>query len=361
MFARLSRRWSFPMLVDELVFSVEEEPYRWRDVILAAAEAGEWHAAMTRARHGAACVKHAEVTGDPLAPGALDAAGREFRYARDLVTAASMEAWLARWGLSAKDWTGHIRRALQRARWLAMLDVLAERYPLGNDEATRIALIDAVCTGDLFRWARGLAGRAAAARAVATDGSEEPADNLLDERVIQEALVSATLLGTDTALLEDAMRRIQRVDHSFERFRATHITEPALHDFVGSRQLDWVRFDCRIMAFPEVGMAAEAALLLREDGEGFTGVYSVAHTLPRAAHFFFDEIDGPMRDQFLGAQRGDLVGPVQTGDEYALYLIEEKTLPSARDPRVRARAEEAVLKHALDQQVDRRVHWHVTP
>jgi hypothetical protein len=88
---------------------------------------------------------------------------------------------------------------------------------------------------------------------------------------------------------------------------------------------------------------------------------SAARTLPRAARFFFDEIDGPVRDQFLRAKRGDLVGPVQTGNEYALYLIEDKVLPSARDPQVRRRAEEGVLQHALDQQLDRRVQWHVSP
>lgn len=351
------------MLADELVFSVEEEPYRWRDVILAAAGRGDWHAAERRARHGAACVKHAEATGDTLSPNALEVAGREFRYARDLVTAASMEAWLARWGITAREWTGHIRRELQRARWTAMLDVLAERYPLSNEDATRITLIDAVCGGDLNRWARALAGRAAAARAVAGKGerSSVPTDGPFDLRAMEEALASSAILGADTTSLVESARRIQQLDQSFERFRKTQITEPALEDYIGSRQLDWVRFDCRIMAFPEVGMAAEAALLLREDGEGFTGVYSVAHTLPRAARFFFDEIDGHVRDQFLRAKRGDLVGPVQTGNEYALYLIEEKALPNVRDPQVRRRAEEGVLQHALDQQLDRRVQWHVAP
>ena len=83
------------MLTDALVFSVEGEPYRWRDVILSAVRWGGWHALETQVREGAAAVKHAEATAQPLPDGALDAEGREFRYALVLVSARSMEEWLA--------------------------------------------------------------------------------------------------------------------------------------------------------------------------------------------------------------------------------------------------------------------------
>ena len=130
-----------------------------------------------------------------------------------------------------------------------------------------------------------------------------------------------------------------------------------MQDYLSSRQLDWVRFDCRVMAFPDRGMAAEAALLLREDGERFTSVYQVAHTAPRAAQFFLDQIDVSVRGYFLGSRSGDLIGPVRMDDEYVLYEVEERVVPTLRDAAVRRRAEDGVLRDALDQQIERRVRW----
>ena len=165
------------------------------------------------------------------------------------------------------------------------------------------------------------------------------------------------LWGDDPAKLHATARRLRGLDESLNGFRAALLTERAVKDYVTARQLDWVRFDCRVMAFPDEGMAAEAALLLREDGEGFTRVYQVAHTEPRAAQFFLDQIDDSMRDHFLGSRPGDLIGPVRIDDEYVLYQVEEKVLPTIRDADVRRRAEDGVLHNALGQQLERRVHW----
>ena len=65
-------------------------------------------------------------------------------------------------------------------------------------------------------------------------------------------------------------------------------------------------------------------------------------------------------DQFLAARTGDLVGPAFVNNEYVLYLIQDKVLPTVRDPEVRRRAEEGVLQHVLRQQLDQRVRWHVS-
>ena len=99
-------------------------------------------------------------------------------------------------------------------------------------------------------------------------------------------------------------------------------------------------------------------MLLREDGEGFTGVYRAAHAEPRRAHFLLDRIDAAHRDRFLGAQSGDLVGPMRDGDEFVLYLVERKALPTTSDPEIRQLAERGVLEHALQQQLDHHVEWH---
>ena len=348
------------MLVDALVFSVEGESYYWRDVILSAVQRGDWRAVEKRTRQGAASVRHADASGSPLSSGALETAARDFRYAHDLVTAESMEEWLQRHELSVQDWTAYLRRDRQRALWSSDFDDLLVRYPISDEEAVRLTLVEVMCSSELDAWARSLAGRAAAhafvvgtassTGAAVAHSSEEQAEPL-------HAFPLTVLWGEGPAELDATARRLQRLDTSLNGFRAALLTERAVQDYVSARQLDWVRFDCRVMAFPDQGMAAEAALLLREDGEGFTSVYQVAHTEPKISKFFLDQIDDSMRDHFLGSRPGDVIGPVHVDNEYVLYQIEEKVLPTVRDADVRRRAEDGVLNKALDQQVERRVNW----
>lgn len=344
------------MQADAIVFSMEEEPYRWRDVILAAVRRGDWHVAERRTREGAAAVSHAESTDDPLPSDAIDEAGREFRYERDLITAETMEDWLAKRDLSVGDWAGHLERQLERTRWSDDLDALVARHPLADDEAARLTLIDVTCSGDLRKWAQTLAAHAAvhSRMAPATEATLERS-SITPSRTVEAV---AALLDMDGEKVLETTRRLEHVEDSFDRFRNAQLTDRALQDFIGQRQLDWVRFDCRVMSFPEESMAAEAALMLREDDEGFTGVYSIAHAEPKTARFFLDEVDGPLRERFLGASAGDLLGPVRLGDEYVIYEIEEKHLPTAKDPEVRKRAEEGVLTSALNRKADGSVQWH---
>lgn len=347
------------MLADALVFSVEGEPYCWRDVILSAVQRGDWAAVERRTREGAACLQHAEATGSARPAGMLEAAGREFRYAHDLVTAQSMEEWLQHHDLTVADWTGYLRRDLQRAGVTAGLDELVARYPISDEAAVRLTLIEAMCSSALDEWASALAERAAAHAFVRASASTAVGDgNAPLEQLDTRPLT--VLWGDDPATLQAAVQRLGRLDESLNRFRATLLTERAVHDYVSSRQLDWIRFECRVMAFPNEGMAAEAALLLREDGEGFTGVYQAAHAVPRATEFFLDEIEDSVRDHFMGSRPGDLIGPVRVHDEFVLYQVEQKVLPTIRDADVRRRAEEGVLNTELDRQVERRVTWPAT-
>ncbi len=342
------------MLTADRVFAVDGAEYGWCEVVVAAACNGTWATAERRARLSAACVEHAVATGDSLAPGVLDAAARDFRYARHLVSADGMERWLAEWGLSIKDWTAYLRREAIRSRRPGEADVLRRRYPIAAEEAARLTLVDVICSGELGDWKQSLAGRVAAAGSLGASAFTLDADATACPATLCPAF---PLLNASIDDIREAVRRVQHLDDAVERFRAAQVTDAAVMDYVGRRQLDWVQFACRVLYFTEEDMAAEAALLLREDGVGFTGVYAAASVEPRVARFCLEDIPGPARHEFLAAKTGDLLGPMRLGDEYALYLISEKVLPSPRDPEIRRRAEEGVMHHALRQQLDRRVHW----
>ena len=343
------------MLADAVVYSVEGETYRWRDVILSAVRRGDWHAVEQRARLGAAAVRHADATGASLPSGALDTAGRDFRYARDLVTASSMEEWLVRREISVQEWTAFLRRSLQRAAVSGNATDLLARYPTADDEAARLTMIEAICGPDLDAWSRALARRSAAHASLAAAPPSTPATEPVSDA--RNTSLPASVIGEDDLLRRASEQRLAALDRSLAAFRDVTLTDRVVQDYVSARQLDWVRFDCRVLAFPRHEMAAEAALLLREDGEGFTRVYQVAHTEPRLASFYLDQIDEPLRDHFLGSRPGDLIGPTHIDGEYLLYEVEKKVLPTLGDVDVRRRAERAVLDLALDQQVDRRVRW----
>lgn len=343
------------MLRDDVIFAVEGERYRWRDVVLAAVQWNDWSAMEHRAREGSATVSHASAVEATLPSEALEEAGREFRYERDLLTAQSMEEWLALWGITVKDWTGYLSRELHHARYAREVEQLVARYPLPDDVATELALVEAICSGALEKWKRTLAAKAAVHAAASASGPSAGGTPAGSRPPLSSALMP--ILGGDQEAVRESTERLDRIDESFNRYRATQLTERALLDYVGTRQLDWLRFDCRVMAFPDEGMAAEAALLLTEDNEGFTSVYSAAHAEPRAANFFLDQMDATVRDRFLSARAGDLVGPLRMNDEFALYLVMEKILPDVNDPKVRQRAEDGVLKLLLDRLVSSRVRW----
>ncbi|HEY4307484.1 MAG TPA: hypothetical protein VGM82_23625 [Gemmatimonadaceae bacterium] len=342
------------MLTANQIFAVDGETYGWCEVVVAAARNGAWADAERRARIGAAADAHAAATNDPFAPRVLDAAAREFRYARDLVSADSMERWLASRNVSLKEWSAYLRRSLNSARFAGEAGALLQRYPIGADEAARVTLSNIVCSGELGEWKQSLASRVAAAGSLGWSLTASDAEETSFPDILFPAL---PLLGVTIDDIRAAVRRLQNLDDAFERFRTSQITDAMVGEYVGRRRLDWVQFDCGMMAFPVEDMAAEAALLLREDGMELTGVYDVASVEPREARFWLEDIPAETRSEFLAAQTGDLLGPMRIGDEYALYLIREKTLPSARDPEVRRRAEEGVLRHALRHQLDHRVHW----
>jgi hypothetical protein len=268
-----------------------------------------------------------------------------------------MEEWLRDRGISAKDWTGYLRRDLHRARHTPppAFDDLAAQYPLEDIEAARLALVDSICAGDIDHWARTLAARVAANRSTGATPTENGVADP-DAAAVPAGLVAA--LGIDAQAWHESSRRIHAVDVAFEHFRKAQITDQAVETYVAARQLEWIRFDCRIMSFPQPDMAAEAALMMREDGERFTGVYRAARTEPRESRFYFENLDDSLRDSFIGVQTGDLVGPTREGDEFVVYLVENKVLPSARDPEIRRLAEDGVLSHALKQQLDHHVEWH---
>jgi hypothetical protein len=318
-------------------FSVGKATYGWDDVVLAAEFSGDWARLRETVRQGIACLRRMDQEEeDSLEAEELETAANEFRYSRDLVSAEEMEAWLGRWGLTAEGWMDYVRSSLLRQKWSGRLaDCVAQYSPSEQEVDERIAT-EAVCSGGLARWARVLAGRAAIH---AREEKEKPE-------------------GTEPTR---AQEKLARLEASFRRFRERTLTPEAVRAQIRSCRTDWTRLDCQRVSFPEEGMAREAALCVREDGRALAEVASDADREIASEQVYLEEMEPDIRADFFGAKRGALLGPVRRGDEFVLYLVLDKVLPSEDDAATVARAEEAILQSIVAREIDDRVKWHSQP
>jgi hypothetical protein len=153
------------------------------------------------------------------------------------------------------------------------------------------------------------------------------------------------------------MGRLARLEECYRRFCERAVTPEAVAAQVRSCQTDWTRLECDSVSFPELQAAREAALCVREDGETLDQAAGDANREVRREEVYIEATEPDFRDHFLGAQKGELVGPVGRGEEFVLYLVREKVLPSGNDPRIAVRAEEAVVQHLVESEVNDRVKW----
>lgn len=321
-------------LADQTVFTVGGVDYRWEDVILAAESWGDWPRLVARTRLGLELLGSSEdeaVTDDEL-----EAAASEFRYARDLVTAEEMEAWLERWGLDIESWMLALHAALLRRKRGSELPS-ADASPEDEEEPDgweRALAAEAATSGDLSRFAERLAGRAALFQWLVEDGQAEPPDP------------------------GDRPRLLARLEESFQALRTRLATPEALAERIKSRRADWTSVTTRVLRLSSEDAAREALLSIREDGETLEAVARDAKTEVEESRAFLEDVEPALRDRLMSARPGDMVGPLAVAGGVALFLVVEKRTPSLDDAAPARRAEESLLAALTAREVDNRVKWH---
>ncbi len=278
--------------LDRSVFTVGRRQFLWRDV----AERLDWDAV----RRGASS------TGTGVPDAEVDQAAAQFRYDRNLVAGEEMEAWLARWELSVREWREYLRRSLGRPD------------PEAGDVDERLLWIEAVCSGALERMAQELAAKAAAA---------------------------------DTLGESD-------LDVALERFYVAAADKAALESLLDARRADWIRVDCRTLVFAGEAAAREAALCVRDDGMALAEVSAQAAVELREHSLYLEDAGGELGQALLSARTGELLGPLPLADRFALVLVDDKVEPTLDEPEILRRVQEAVRRRAIEREVVNRVTWH---
>jgi hypothetical protein len=327
-------------LFGQVVFSVGGAEYLWEDVVLAAELTGDWARLRQRVDEGIACLRRWEQEPEALDEGEIESAANEFRYERDLISAEEMEEWLARWGLTAEGWMDYVRGSLLRQKWSG--------DPAGpatgsssEEEIEEHILAEAVCSGEFRRLANTLAGRAAIAARESEARESEARES--------EDGPAAPPTGRS--------ERLQSLELSFRRFCERALTPEVVKAQIRAGQTDWTRLDCRCVSFPNEEAAREAALCVRTDGRTLDEVAGDANREIRREGIYIEQTPPDSRDLFLGARKGELIGPVQSGEEYLLYLVLEKVLPSESDESVALRARETVVARLVEGEMNDRVKW----
>jgi hypothetical protein len=354
-----------PVLAGERIFTVAGTPYAWEDLVLAGCLWGDWAALEARARDGLACLARLDDLDedDEDAPDEdeVEAAAAEFRYARDLVAASDLEAWLERRGLDVDGWHDFVRRTLLRERWAEDLDGIRAEYAVDPEDVAAALDCEAVCSGLAANVAARLAARAAIhARAGAADGGVPAGEAEAIAAGVPEALLARALPDVPAAVRRERLRALAELEATWRRFTAATASPEAVRALVASRRLDWMRVAAQMVVAPDEDVARELALCVRVDHRALAEVAGEAALAATASELWVEEVDETLRDALVGAQPGDVLGPLPIKDGHLVVVVGDKRLPADDDPAVRARAEQALLVRTVDREVTNRVTWHET-
>ena len=295
------------------LFAVGDDVYRWEDVVEFARLRGDWAALADEVRAGLRALHELRARGGEPDETEIDAARREFRYERRLLSGDDLEAWLANRGVAFDDWTDYFERRLARAQEPAPpADVLV-------DEARVEACLwpEGVCSGLLDETGEALARRVAACPGVPLD----------------------------------------QLDQAFDAFCRGAATDELTAREIEINQLEWLRLVYERADFENEDAALEAALCVRNDGDSLADVAARAGVPLESRTDWLDELPAELVPLFLAARPGGVVGPVRTGQAFRLALLREKQTALPEDDAVRTRAATAVIDRAVEREKNERVVW----
>ena len=334
---------------DRVVFEVEGERFRWGDVILAATVWGEWPEFERTVREGLACAARADREGEPFPPDRLEAAADEFRYERDLYSAEETEAWLAARDISVPKWRAFVRRTTLRRAWADELEATLAADPPTDHAVTDELWVEGRCSGTFEADATRLAQLAAVA---AQTGVDAPAETK------PAATTDLPILDMSEEVRREIIARIDRLTRAEEALRRRVLTPDAVEEEVTRRQLEWVRIDGRYLHFPELSAAKEAELLISEDGLTIEDAAERSGTRLHKGAWYLDQVQPPLSLALIGAQAGDLVGPVDSAKGFLILQVDDRVAPSGTDPAIRERAEGRIVATAMAIAANDLVRWH---
>jgi hypothetical protein len=339
------------------LFIYEQEQFTRADVLLAAIHRGDWQPFAQSLCRAMAVEAAADstLTDDALRPGVI-----AFRRARGLLSGEEYRTWLNERGLTTDDVTAHVRRALVGPGTPAAVGDGSPAVAAAVDaDVAATAGVELQLGGQLLAWAERLARCAAAERSLTTDGAPAPVapDEQIATLVVaarDSAAPDLDQLGPDD--LTSRARRVVELETAFTQFAARAATATRLDGCLVAHRLDWQLLRWEQATFSSQGAALEAALGVRADGVALAQITQRAGGAWSEEHAYANSADG-LAAALLGAEPGELVGPLGEDDRWLLLALRERVAPATDDPVLAARAREEVLEDALARHLAGRVEW----
>jgi hypothetical protein len=309
-----------------------------RDLVAAGAVSGRWAQLERELAAGLAAV-------DATAPddGEVDAALRDFRYARRLISASDFRGWLGVRGLTVAA----VRGAL--ARNLARRDGAPAAAEVDREQILAALPAEAVCSGALRDCGEWLADRL-----LAGDGEVDEA-RLSAALAAEAGLVAVAALGEPDEERRERLARVLAACAAYERRIAEALTEEAIAACVHQHLLDWVAVEIEGLRSPNASVAAEVALMLRADGVPLVDVARAAGLEVERRAALLGEVEEELAPLLAAAAVGEVVGPLPA---HEVWQVARRVAPEPGDPAVRERAIAALTALDAERRRTGRVRWH---
>ena len=331
-------RWSAWLCAP--VLTVAGRVVTGRDLVAAGTVSGRWHRLEAELALGEALRGLHPLDSSELAP-----AVRAFRYGRRLTSADDFRRWLGERDLSLNELRGAAARELSRSRH-------------AGGAASQTAMLsmlpaEAIYTGALVEIGWWLADRLLAT-------PDAPADEArLDEALAAEAaLIAVAALQEGEAARRERLAWILAADTAFGVQLARVVSAEAVAACLDAHRLDWSAFDLEGLRSEQPHMAAEAALMLREDELPLRDVAQAAGLPVVECSLMLGDAPEALATALTGVTAGEVIGPLAVSGAHEVWRVLRRRPPDRSDPAVRRRAAEHVLDADSQRRRAGRVRWH---
>lgn len=334
-------------LLGDTIVTVQGRPWRGRDVVAAGALCGRWRDLEHELAHGLAAVREARAE-----PAEIASALRAFRYTRGLISADEFLAWATGRGLAVADVRAVLERAIVRARVAAP--------PPDGDETLRAAMVaalpaEAICTGALAECANWLADRMVVAADHELSDPVAAGASLLEH---ERGLLAVSVLDEPGEVRERRLAGLAAAAADYDVHVASICAPAAIARSVRRHAVDWTRYELTGLACPTAGAAAEAALMLRDEGAATGRVAELLGIAPQQRALRLDEAPGEMRGRLAAAHAGDVVGPVELDGTPWVWVVTARSAPDPSDPELVRQASRRLLDDSIQRLRAGKVRWH---
>lgn len=309
------------MELNRPVFAVRGRIIRRNEVVDAAFFRGDldfpWRTLLSRIAEGekGAVANHSEIQ---------DAAD-QFRTDRDLITAEETEQWMAARSLSSADFGDFfVRQSLTPSLSTGPTE---PAYPDAPPEWRHFLHVDLIMSGAFEHFALRLARRFAA---LAESGGE--------------------VESADFATLEETYRACRSQVLSGEACRRTMV----------ERRLSLMSFTCEVMEIEGTeseDVVKEILFCLRDDELSMAEVSLEAGYPMKIESWELASLPEGLARELLGADPGEVVGPMVLGEVLAVVRLLEKQEPSLEDAAVRRRVEHEIGDAYFSRLASSHIQW----